>query len=79
MKLAENTGIITRATNSDELSTMIRVIGSAFMNSPVMPPQNARGRNALSVVAVEVIIGNAISPTANLAASNGLYPLLTKR
>ena len=36
---------------------MIRVMGRFFINSPVIPPQKARGRKAARVVDVEVMIG----------------------
>ena len=39
------------------------------MNLPVRPGQNASGTNTARVVAVEVIIGSAISPIPNLVAS----------
>ena len=77
IKVAENTGMMTSATNSEDVRTMISVIGRFFINSPVIPPQKARGRKAASVVAVEVIIGKAISPTALFADSKGVNPLST--
>ncbi len=63
-----NAGRITSATNSEELSVMISVSGRNFMNSPTMPGQNAIGRNAASVVAVDAMIGTATSPVAYFAA-----------
>ena len=39
-----------------------------------MSSQNANGRNAANVVAVEVIIGQATSPTPCFAASDALSP-----
>ena len=57
-----------KATKSDELSTIISVIGKYFINSPMIPDQKANGKNAARVVAVEAIIGIAISPTAYLVA-----------
>ena len=77
MKVAEKTGIITRATNREEVKTIINVMGRFFINSPIIPFQKAKGTNAAKVVAVDAIMGTAISPTACLAASNGLYPLST--
>ena len=74
MKIEVNAGLITNATNREELNTMISVIGRYFMNSPIIPGQIASGINAASVVAVEAIIGQATSPTPYLAASNALMP-----
>ncbi len=61
-------GRITSATNSDELSVMIRVNGRYFMNSPMIPGQNVMGKNAASVVAVDAMMGTATSPVAYFAA-----------
>ena len=61
-------GLITKATKSDELNTVIKVIGKYFMNSPKIPGQNAKGTKAARVVAVEAIIGIATSPAPSLAA-----------
>ena len=75
----EKTGIITSATNNDDVNTIISVIGRNFMNSPTISFQNARGRNAASVVAVDTIMGTAISPTACFAAWSFEYPWSTNR
>ena len=48
---------------------MIRVSGRYFMNSPTSPGQNASGRNAARVVAVEAMIGVETSPVAKRAAA----------
>ena len=61
-------GLITRATNSEDERTVINVNGKYFMNSPKRPGQNAKGKNAAKVVAVEAIIGIATSPAPNFAA-----------
>ena len=53
------------------MSTIIKVMGKYFMNSPIIPSHKASGKNAASVVAVEAIIGIAISPTASFAATQG--------
>ena len=53
------------AMNSEANSVRITVIGRNFMNSPTMPVQNSSGKNTLSVVAVEAMIGQAM----RLAAS----------
>jgi len=65
------TGLITKATKSDEDKTIIKVMGKYFINSPMIPGQKAKGIKATKVVAVEAIIGHATSPTAYLAASKG--------
>ena len=78
-KVTVKTGIITKATNNDEDRTIIRVMGIYFINSPIKSFQNNNGKNAASVVAVDEIMATAISPTANLAASNTLYPWSIKR
>ncbi len=67
--MAVKTGLITNATKSEEPNTMINVIGKNFINSPIIPGQNANGRKAANVVAVEAIIGMATSPTPYFAAS----------
>ena len=61
-------------TNNEDPRTMIRVIGKNFINSPIIPGQKAREMNAAKVVAVELIIGKATSPTPFLAACNGGNP-----
>ena len=58
-----NMGLMTRATNSEDDSTMISVNGRYCMNWPMMPGQMANGRKAASVVAVEAMMGHATSPT----------------
>ena len=52
-----NTGLITKATKSEEPNVIISVIGRYFMNSPIIPGQKASGRKAAKVVAVDDIIG----------------------
>ena len=44
------------------------------MNLPVRPGQNAKGTKTARVVAVDVIIGIAISPIPNFVASILEYP-----
>ncbi len=68
-------GTITNATNNDEESTIIKVIGNKPIKLPIIPGQNISGKNAANVVAVDAIIGQATSPTACLVASKVLYPL----
>ena len=45
---------------SDAVRVRITVMGRNFMNSPTVPVQNSSGKNTLSVVAVEAMIGHAI-------------------
>ena len=47
---------------------MITVMGRYFMNSPTRPGQNINGRNAATVVAVDVMTGQATSPAPFIAA-----------
>ncbi len=56
------------ATNNDELNVIVNVIGKYFMNLPIVPGHNANGKNAINVVAVEEITGQAISPIPILDA-----------
>ena len=72
--LDTNTELKKMATKSDEPSTTDKVIGKYFMNCPITPGHNPSGINAATVVAVEIIIGNAISPIPFLAASIRLIP-----
>ena len=53
---------------------MERVIGRIIINCPITPGQSPNGIKAATVVAVEMIIGNAISPIPFLAASLRLMP-----
>ena len=69
-----NIGFIIRATNNDELKTMIKVIGSHCINLPTIPSHKISGKNAASVVAVDAMIGRATSPTPCFVASNLLTP-----
>ena len=67
-------GLITKATNNEEESTVMSVNGKYFMNSPKRPGQKASGRKAANVVAVEAMIGKATSPAPSFAASMREYP-----
>ena len=49
-----------RAMKSEENRVRITVIGMNLKNSPTLPVQNSNGKNTLSVVAVEAMIGHAI-------------------
>src|SRR5690554_4126031 len=69
-----STGLITKATNREEDNTIIKVMGRNFMNSPIISSQKASGKNAESVVNVEVMMGQATSPTPSLAARIGDFP-----
>ena len=70
MKRAATTGLMTKPTNREEPRTAMSVNGRYFMNSPIMLFQKRRGKKAANVVAVEEMIGTAISPTPSLAAWN---------
>jgi len=69
INLEVNTGLITKATNKDYVSTQMSVIGKYFMNIPMIPGQNIKGRKAANVVAVEAIIGMATSAAPYFAAN----------
>ena len=69
-----NTELKKIATNKEDPSTMDRVIGRMTINCPIIPGQSPKGINAATVVAVEIIIGNAISPIPFLAASIRVIP-----
>src|SRR6187402_1543149 len=61
--------LTTIATNKDADRVTVKVIGKYFMNLPIVPGHNANGRKAISVVSVEEITGQAISPIPILEAS----------
>ena len=63
------TGLNTSATNSEAIRPMVSVIGRYFMKSPMMPGHYIIGRNAHTVVSVDVITGQATSLAPSLAAS----------
>ena len=65
------TGLITSATKSDELKTMMSVIGRYFMNSPMRPGQKARGRKAATVVAVDAMIAQGHFHPPLFGSTNG--------
>ena len=54
MKTEHTGGLITSATQRDEDSTMISVLGRNDMNCPMIPGHISRGAKATSVVRVEV-------------------------
>ena len=60
--------LITNATKSEAIKVTEIVIGKYFINSPRMPGHNNIGKNANTVVSVEVITGKAISPIPYLDA-----------
>jgi len=68
INLEVKTGLITSATNKEEVSTIIKVMGRYFKNSPTIPGQKSKGTKAAKVVAVEAIIGKATSPVPYFAA-----------
>ena len=49
------------ATIKDEHNTTDKVTGKKIINFPILPGHKPRGINAATVVAVDIIIGNAIS------------------
>ena len=69
IKKTDRAGLITKATNREEVSVMIRVMGRYFMNSPMIPGQAIIGKKAASVVTVDPITGHATSDAAFMAAS----------
>ena len=60
--------LMISATNREEPKTIESVIGKITINLPMVPGHKPNGKNAASVVAVEAIIGQAISPKPCLAA-----------
>ena len=66
------------ATNSEELRTTERVIGKYIINFPIVPGQKPSGKKAANVVAVEAMIGHAISPIPCFAACLLGIPSLIK-
>ena len=62
------------ATNKDEPKTIDNVIGKITINCPIIPGQRPKGIKAATVVAVDMIIGKAISPIPFLAASILVIP-----
>ncbi len=67
------------ATNNEDPKTTESVIGSIIINSPIIPGHKPKGIKAATVVAVEIIIGKAISPIPFLAASIRLIPSSSMR
>ena len=57
------------ATNKEEPKTTDNVMGKITINCPIIPGHKPKGIKAATVVAVEIIIGKAISPIPFLAAS----------
>ena len=57
------------ATNSEEPKTTERVIGKNIINFPILPGHKPSGIKAAIVVAVDIIIGKAISAIPFLVAS----------
>ncbi len=68
-KTSAKTGLITRATNSDDISVTITVMGMYDIKSPVIPGQKSNGKKAATVVNVEDATGHATSAVAFFAAS----------
>ena len=68
-KIEPSVGTNNNAMTSDAERTAIKVIGKYFMNSPVVPGQNAKGTKAARVVQVDAMIGQAIRIAAREYAS----------
>ena len=49
------------ATNKEDPKTVDRVMGNNFIKSPIIPGQRPKGMNAATVVAVDMMMGYAIS------------------
>ena len=62
------------ATSKDEPKTTESVIGKKTINFPILPGHNPNGINAAIVVAVEIIMGNAISDIPFFVASTLFNP-----
>ena len=69
INLETNTELKKIATSSEEHSTTDRVIGKKTINLPILPGHNPSGIKAATVVAVEIIIGKAISEIPFFVAS----------
>ena len=67
--LDTNTELKKIATTNEEHRTTERVIGKKTINLPILPGHNPSGINAATVVAVDIIIGKAISEIPFLVAS----------
>ena len=62
------------ATRREDPKTTERVIGKKIMNLPILPGHKPSGMNAAIVVAVEIIIGKAISAIPFFVASSRFIP-----
>ncbi len=67
------------ATKREEPRTTDSVMGKYFINCPMSPGHKPSGIKAATVVAVEIIIGKAISPIPRLAASTRDMPSSSMR
>ena len=74
INLETNTELKKIATSNEEHSTTDRVIGKKTINLPILPGHNPSGINAATVVAVDMIIGKAISEMPFFVASILLMP-----
>ena len=61
INLETKTELKKTATSNEEQSTTESVIGKKIINFPILPGHSPSGINAATVVAVEIIIGKAIS------------------
>src|SRR5690554_4173596 len=68
INLETNTELKNKATINEDPKTTERVIGKIIINEPTTPGQKPKGKKAATVVKVEMIMGNAISPTPCFAA-----------
>ena len=64
----------TIATNNEAVNVTVKVIGKYFMNLPIVPGHKRNGKNAINVVAVDEITGQAISPIPILEAVTRSIP-----
>ena len=74
INVEHKTGFIKTATKSDDERVTMSVFGRKLMNSPAIPGINIKGKNAATVVIVEVVTGMAISFVPRTAASIRFFP-----
>ena len=60
------TGTNNKAINKEAINTQITVIGRYFIKPPTIPGQNNSGKNTISVVMVDAIIGHDIRMAPSL-------------
>ena len=74
INVEHKTGFIITATKREDESVTMSVFGRKPMNSPAIPGININGKNAATVVIVEVVTGMAISFVPKIAASIRFFP-----